>query len=104
MDRSTAATLSTYNTQIQLSRLQKIYQSQRGKFSLGTGVFADRCAVTATGSRESIKRLIKIGEEREHGLKDYLIEEGDIESSRILFCKPQIDSTKGATPRITISV
>jgi hypothetical protein len=51
MDRSTAATLSTYNTQIQLSRLQKIYQSQRGKFSLGTGVFADRCAVTATGSR-----------------------------------------------------
>jgi hypothetical protein len=55
-------------------------------------------------NKESIKRLIKIGEEREHGLKDYLIEEGDIESSRILFCKPQIDSTKGATPRITISV
>jgi hypothetical protein len=55
-------------------------------------------------NKESIKRLIKVGEEREQALKDYLIEEGDIESSRILFCKPQIDSTKGAMPRITISV
>ena len=55
-------------------------------------------------NKETIKRLIKIGEEREQALKDYLIEKGDIESSRILFCKPQIDSTKGAMPRITISV
>lgn len=53
---------------------------------------------------KAIKRLIKIGEEREHALKDYLIEEGEIESSRILFCKPKIDSTEGAIPRIAISI
>ena len=31
MDRSTKATLSTYNTWIQISRLQKIYHSHRPK-------------------------------------------------------------------------
>ncbi len=55
-------------------------------------------------NKEDIKRLINMGEKREQALKDYLIEEGDIESSRILFCKPQIDSSEGAMPRITISV
>ena len=34
MDRSTRATLSTYNTWIQLSRLQKIYHFQRLKLRL----------------------------------------------------------------------
>ena len=36
MDRSTKATLSTYNTWIQLSRLQKIYHFQSLKFTLAT--------------------------------------------------------------------
>lgn len=55
-------------------------------------------------NKKDIKRLKAIGEEREHGLKDYLIEHGKINSSRILFCKPQIDSSEGALPRISISV
>jgi hypothetical protein len=54
--------------------------------------------------KSEIKRLLKMGEDREHALKDHLIEQGKIDSSRILFCKPQIDSDKGAIPRITISV
>ena len=36
MDRSTKATLSTYNTWIQLSRLQKIYHFQHLKLILAT--------------------------------------------------------------------
>ena len=36
MDRSTKATLSTYNTWIQLSRLQKIYHFQSLKLRLTT--------------------------------------------------------------------
>ena len=36
MDRSTKATLSTYNTWIRLSRLQKIYHFQRLKLRLTT--------------------------------------------------------------------
>jgi hypothetical protein len=51
-----------------------------------------------------IKSLLDIGEQREHALKDHLIEYGKIESSRILFCKPQIDSSEDALPRIAISV
>ena len=39
MDRSTWATLSTYNTWIQLSRLQKIYRPQSLKLSLATAGF-----------------------------------------------------------------
>lgn len=51
-----------------------------------------------------IKRLRDLGEKREHALKDYLIEQGKISSSRILFCKPQIDTDEGAVPHISISV
>ena len=36
VDRSTKATLSTYNTQIHLSRLQKIYHFQSSKLRLAT--------------------------------------------------------------------
>lgn len=54
--------------------------------------------------KADIKRLLDIGEQREHAFKDYLIEQGKIDSSRILLCKPQIDSDKGAKPRIAISV
>jgi cation transport regulator ChaB len=50
------------------------------------------------------QRLINLGAERANALKDYLIEQGKIDSSRMLLCKPQIDSSKDALPRITISV
>ena len=40
MDRSTKATLSTYNTWIRLSRLQKIYHFQSLKLRLTTEPFA----------------------------------------------------------------
>jgi hypothetical protein len=36
VDRSTKATLSTYNTWIQLSRLQKVYHFQNLKLRLAT--------------------------------------------------------------------
>lgn len=61
-------------------------------------------AGTPVSDKKAIKRLIDIGEKREHAFKDYLIEKGELESSRILFCKPQIDSDIGAVPHIAISV
>ena len=54
VDRSTKATLSTYNTQIQLSRLQKIYHLRYRKFSLGTEAFNGSSASHATGSRPNV--------------------------------------------------
>jgi len=59
---------------------------------------------TSVTDKADIKRLIDIGEKREHAFKDHLIETGKIDSSRILFCKPKIDSDEGAIPRIAISV
>lgn len=50
------------------------------------------------------KRLIALGKERASALKDYLIEQGKIDSSRMLLCKPKIDSSQDAKPRIAISV
>ncbi len=72
--------------------------------AISTPADIDLKAGAEVTDKAAIKRLLKVGEEREHALKDYLIEEGDIDSSRILFCKPQIDSTEGAIPRIKISV
>ncbi|MEI6893146.1 MAG: DUF748 domain-containing protein [Colwellia sp.] len=54
--------------------------------------------------KAAIKRLIELGEKREHAFKDYLIDKGEIKSSRILFCTPQIDSGENAIPHIAISV
>ena len=49
VDRSTKATLSTYNTWIQLSRLQKMYRSQCLKLRLATGAFHGRSGSYTTG-------------------------------------------------------
>ena len=49
MDRSTKATLSTYNTWIQLGRLQKIYHSQSPKLRFTTFAFNSSGGLNATG-------------------------------------------------------
>ncbi len=54
--------------------------------------------------KKDINRLKAIAVEREHAFKDYIIKHGQIESSRLLLCSPQIDSNKGAVPRIALSV
>ena len=72
--------------------------------AISTPADIDLKAGVSVTNKADIKSLIDLGEEREHAFKDYLIEEGKIDSSRILFCKPQIDSDEGAIPRIVISV
>lgn len=49
-------------------------------------------------------KLKEIGTQREQALKDYLVTQGKISSSRILLCAPKIDTSKEAKPRIAISV
>ena len=48
MDRSTEATLSTYDTWTQPSRLQEIYHFHRQKFRLTTRAFDSKCGLIAT--------------------------------------------------------
>ena len=49
VDRSTKATLSTYNTWIQLGRLRKIYHSQRSKLRFTTIAFNSSSGLNARG-------------------------------------------------------
>ncbi|TYK67116.1 DUF748 domain-containing protein [Colwellia echini] len=72
--------------------------------AVSTPADIDLPAGVSVTDKASIKKLIDIGEKREHALKDYLIEEGKLPSSRILLCKPKIDSSEGAIPHIAISV
>jgi len=72
--------------------------------AVSTPADIDLKAGVSVTDKDDIKKLIEMGEKREHAFKDYLIEEGNIKSSRILFCSPQIDSDEGASPRIAISV
>ena len=51
MDRNTEATLSTYNTWIQVSRLQKIYHFQSLQLRLTTKTFDGNSSSYATGPR-----------------------------------------------------
>jgi len=50
-----------------------------------------------------IKQLAYFSEQRLNAFKDYMVEKGDISSSRLLLCSAKIDSSEGAKPRITFT-
>ncbi|OUR60743.1 hypothetical protein A9Q74_12305 [Colwellia sp. 39_35_sub15_T18] len=54
--------------------------------------------------KKQVRQLKDIAEQREATLKDYLIKQGNIASSRLLLCAPKIDSSEDAQPRIELSV
>jgi len=54
--------------------------------------------------KAAIQRLKNIADQRAQALKAYLVEQGKIDSSRLLLCAPQIDSSDAATPRVVITV
>jgi len=55
-------------------------------------------------NKEHAQQLKDIAEQRESAFKDYIIEHGNIASSRLLLCAPKIDSSKEAQPRIELSI
>lgn len=61
-------------------------------------------AGTKVTDKKQIHQLKDIAEKREEALKEYIIKHGNIESSRLLLCSPQIDTSKKAKPRIKLSV
>jgi len=54
--------------------------------------------------KADIQRLKNIADQRAQALKSYLVEQGKIDSARLLLCAPQIDSNDAATPRVVITV
>ena len=51
-------------------------------------------------SKEDNKALLAIARQRGKNFKAYMVEEQEIDSSRLLLCTPQIDSSEGAIPHI----
>lgn len=51
-------------------------------------------------SKEDIKMLSAISKQRANNFKAYMVEEKEIDSSRLLLCKPRIDSSEDATPHL----
>lgn len=51
-------------------------------------------------STEDLKKLNFISEQRAAKFKEYMVDEEDIDSSRLLLCKPQIDSSDDAIPHL----
>ncbi len=50
------------------------------------------------------EKVANIAEKRQKAFKEYVVSTGNIESSRILLCSPQLDLSDGASPRIEIKI
>jgi len=72
--------------------------------AISTPADIDLSAGSQVTDKEHIRQLKDIAEQREAAFKDYMIKYGNIASSRLLLCAPKIDSSKGAQPRIELSV
>jgi hypothetical protein len=55
-----------------------------------------------SGAHESMLR--SIAKQREENFKAYVVTKGEIASSRLLLCNPEVDLAEGALPRIKISI
>ena len=102
-------------TQIDLSAEQKNFAKQ---FSLllkdkpdtqiticpiATAADINMTAGTEVTKKDDLQQLNDISISRFHHFKQYVIEHYQLDSSRLLLCTPQIDSSKEAKPRITFS-
>jgi hypothetical protein len=53
---------------------------------------------------EQLKRGISLGQARENKIKDYLISEHKVDSSRLILCAPELDKDKDAKPRVELVI
>jgi len=60
----------------------------------------DKESGSEISSKEDTKALMAIARQRGKNFKAYMVEEQEIDSSRLLLCTPQIDSSEGAIPHI----
>ncbi len=63
----------------------------------------DLAAGDEVNNKEDIKQLLKLAQTRLDNFKHRMVNDFQLKSSRLLLCTPQIDSSKGAKPRITFT-
>jgi len=54
--------------------------------------------------QENVSAMLRLASLRAENFKKWAVNTGKIESSRVLVCSPQVDTSKDAIPRITISI
>ncbi|SEL06485.1 protein of unknown function [Colwellia chukchiensis] len=91
--------------QIEFSRQMSVMLAERGAINvklcpIATSSDLELVEQEKANSTEHITRLMALAQQRVDLFKAYMVEQLNVPSARLLFCTPQIDSKKGATPRI----
>ena len=71
---------------------------------VATAVDINKVSGTNIENTEDIQKLLSISEQRAVKFKQYMVEEKKINSSRLLLCKPKLDSNLNAIPHIEFEI
>ena len=91
--------------QLEFSRQMSVMLADRDKINVKLCAVATASDLSLTDASqahlpENIALLSKISQQRVNLFKAHLVEQLKVPSARLLFCKSQIDTSKGAKPRI----
>lgn len=91
--------------QLEFSRQMSVMLADRDKINVKLCAVATASDLSLTDASqahlpENIALLSKISQQRVNLFKAHLVEQLNVPSARLLFCKPQIDTSKEAKPRI----
>ncbi|ASP49609.1 DUF748 domain-containing protein [Cognaticolwellia beringensis] len=91
--------------QLEFSRQMSVMLADRGNINVKLCAVATASDIELEDAEqahlpENIARLSKISQQRVDLFKAHLVEQLKVPSARLLFCKPQIDTSKGAKSRI----
>jgi len=91
--------------QLEFSRQMSVMLADRGAINvklcaIATASDIDLTDVSLAQEPENIARLKAISEQRVDSFKAHMVEQLKVPSARLLFCTPQIDTSKGAKSRI----
>ncbi len=91
--------------QLEFSRQMSVMLADRGAINVKLCAIATASDIELTDASqahlaENITRLNAISQQRVEVFKAYMVEQLKVPSARLLFCTPQIDSSKGAKARI----
>ncbi|MFT5636031.1 MAG: hypothetical protein ACI89T_001486 [Cognaticolwellia sp.] len=100
-----AAAIDLNSEQLEFSRQMSVMLVDRGNINVklcavATASDIELADASQAHQAENIARLSVISQQRVDLFKAHMVEQLKVPSARLLFCTPQIDTSKGAKPRI----
>ncbi|MBA6391520.1 DUF748 domain-containing protein [Colwellia sp. BRX10-3] len=100
-----AAAIELNSEQLEFSRQMSVMLADRGNINVklcavATASDIELADASQAHQPENIARLRVISQQRVDLFKAHMVEQLKVPSARLLFCTPQIDTSKGAKPRI----